>query len=159
MHPASLRCHLLHLQYEYLNPAAPRHLQASGISHTLPCSPVQLRFCQMPAADCSGPRQLSPCPTLWVFGQCMPWGPSGKEGLNLQHSPPYLPPSLQRCCWRLLQGCRPARLLLKGRRNPRHQLCTPFLLFFLSGLAPFPPEVRARLPGSPSRLPRAQRGR
>lgn len=42
------------------------------------------------------------------------------------------------CCWRLLQGCRPARLLLKGRRSPRHQLCTPFLLFFLSVLAALP---------------------
>lgn len=126
-----------------------------GISHTLPCSTVLLRFCQMPAptaaAPASSPRSLG---IRALRGVGSGW--EGGAPFAAQTSPS---PSRKPCCWRLLQGCRPARLLLKGRRSPRHQLCTPFLLFFLSVLAPFPPEVQARLRGAPSRFPWAQRGR
>lgn len=64
-----------------------------GISHTLPCSSVLLRFCQMPAADCCGPRQLSRAPLSGRSGTSRHVVPVGRRdcicSINLPISLPY----------------------------------------------------------------------
>lgn len=132
-----------------------------GISHTLPCSTMLLRFCQMPAADCCGPRHLCPCLALWAFGHCMAW--AGKEGgwevcaaLYLQHRRPHLPPVRYAAGGSLKMPSR--QTIIKRAKESQAPAVYSFLPFFLSVLAPFPPEVQARLPGAPSRFPRAQEG-
>lgn len=121
----------------YLNPAAPRHLQPSRhLPHT---SLLYRAALVLPDACC---RLLWPPPALPVPRSLGVRAPHGKwsrwEGGTVFAAQTSPSPCRTRCCWRLLQGCRPARLSLKGRRSPRHQLCTPFLLFRLSVLAPLP---------------------
>lgn len=136
------------------HPAAPRHLQASRHlpQPSLPCS--VLRLCQSPAADRCGPRQLPPCPALWALGHCMARAPAGmRDCIYSTDLPISLPLAM------LLEapsGMPPRQTIIKRPKESQAPACTPFLLFSLSVLPPFPPEVRARLAGAPPRFPRAQ---
>lgn len=157
MHPTSPRCHSLHLQHVYLNPAASRHFQTA---RCLPHTSLLYSASPVLTDDCIWLFQLPPAvlvPTALLCFKTVLEVPGGKERLYLQvQASPS--PSCERCCWWLSQGWHPTRLLRKCWRTPRHQLPTPFLLLVLSVMdLSLSLEMPARLPGSPFRLPRAQR--
>lgn len=81
MHPTSPHCHSVHLQYVYLNPAAPRHFQ---VSRYLP--QCIFDFAKQPVQ--TPPALPVPC---FLCVRTV-WGPIGRRGCICKCRPPHLPP-------------------------------------------------------------------